>query len=52
MILRIYTFSGDAGHIMECGLENDIKTSAAYLRNSFHWQSANYVGRYFPAVSG
>ena len=52
MILRIYTLSGDARHNIQYDLENAIKHSAAYLRNSFLWQSANYVGRYFPAVNG
>jgi hypothetical protein len=51
MIQRIYNLSGDARHIIEYDLESDIKCSTAYLRNNFLWQSANYVGRYFPAVN-
>jgi len=50
MILRIYTLSGDARHIIEYGLENGINLSAVYLKDIFLLQSANYVGRYFPAV--
>ena len=37
MILRIYTLSGDASHNIEYVLENAIKQSDAYLRNSFRW---------------
>jgi hypothetical protein len=52
MVLRIYTLSGDARHNTQYVLKNSIIYSAAYLRNGFLWQSANYVNRYFPAVNG
>ena len=52
MILRIYTLSGDASHNIENELENAIKYLVAYLGNSFLWQSAIYLGRYFPDVIG
>jgi hypothetical protein len=51
MTQRIYNLRGDANHNIEYGLENTIKHSAAYLRNSFLWQCAKYIGRYFPDIN-
>jgi len=50
MTIRIYTLSGGVRHNIEYCLENASKYTVAYLRNSFLFQSANYVSRYFPVV--